>query len=225
MRIGILGGGSVGQIMGAALRRRGHEVSLGIRAVTAETLARPRSQGQPLGDWRDETGIPVVTLAEAAQGAEILLNATNGGGSLEALRHAGAENLAGKVLIDVSNPLDFSNGMPPSLLRDYSGATSLGERIQAEFPEARVVKCFNTVTGRVMVEPSLVAGEHDLFLCGNDPEAKEVVRGLARGFGWKRFVDLGDIVGARAQECFLPIWVRLWMTTGTPLLGYRIAGI
>jgi predicted dinucleotide-binding enzyme len=216
MRIGILGGGSVGQTLGAGFARAGHEVSLGIREVTAETLAQPRAQAKSLG----ETGLRVVTLAEVATGADVVVNATNGAGSVEAVR-AAREGLAGKVLVDVSNPLDFSKGMPPFLMTEYSGPTSLAEAIQAAVPEARVVKCFNTVTAAVMVDPSLVPGEHDLFLCG-DEGAKETVRKLARGFGWQRFVDLGDLAGARAQEAFVVIWVRLWMTQGTPLLNYRI---
>jgi predicted dinucleotide-binding enzyme len=179
MRIGILGGGSVGQTLGEGFSRAGHEVAV---------------------------------------------NATSGRGSVEAVRACGAA-LDGEVLIDVSNPLDVSRGMPPFLLAEHSGPTSLAEAIQAEAPGAQVVKCFNTVTAAVMVDPSLVAGEHDLFLCGNDGEAKAVVRGLAEGFGWRRFVDLGDLAGARAQEAFVVIWVRLWMTQGTPLLGYRIAGL
>lgn len=222
MRIGVLGGGTVGQTLAAALRRAEHEVALGIRKVTEATLAQPRSQARILGEWQNETGIRVVTLEQAARGAELVVNATTGAGSLEALELAGAANLAGKVLIDAANPLDFSRGMPPSLLAEYSGATSLAERIQAAFPEARVVKCFNTVTARVMVEPSLVPGEHDLFLCGNDAGAKDAVRALAGDFGWERFVDLGDIVGARAQESFLMIWVRLWMTSGSPIFNCRI---
>ncbi len=217
MRIGILGGGSVAQTLGAGFARAGHEVALGIREVTAETLAQPRAQAKPLG----ETGLRVVTLEEAAAGAEVVVNATNGAGSVEAVR-AAREGLGGKVLVDVSNPLDFSRGMPPFLMAEYSGPTSLAEAIQAEVPEARVVKCFNTVTAAVMVDPSLVPGEHDLFLCGDDEDAKETVRELARGFGWRSFVDLGDLVGARAQEAFVVIWVRLWTTGGTPFLGYRI---
>ena len=178
MRIGILGGGSVGQTLGEGFSRAGHEVAV---------------------------------------------NATSGRGSVEAVRACGAA-LDGEVLIDVSNPLDVSRGMPPFLLAEHSGPTSLAEAIQAEAPGAQVVKCFNTVTAAVMVDPSLVAGEHDLFLCG-DEGGKDTVRALARGFGWSRFVDLGDIAGARAQEAFVVIWVRLWMTQGTPLLGYRIAGL
>ena len=222
MRIGILGGGSVGQTLGAAFVKAGHEVVLGIREVTPETLAQRRSQAKSLAEWQGNTGARVVTMEEAAWRGEVVVNATNGAGSLEALRIAGAKNLAGKVLVDVSNPLDFSRGMPPFLMAEYSGPTSLGEQIQAAFPETQVVKCFNTVTAAVMVEPGLVPGEHDLFLSGNDEGAKETVRDLARGFGWSRFVDLGDIVGCRAQEMFVVIWVRLRTTGGTPFLGYRI---
>ena len=222
MRIGILGGGSVGQALGAGLAKAGHEVVLGIREVTPGTLARPRNQARTLAEWQEETGARVVTIEEAAWRGEAVVNATSGAGSLEALRIAGARTLAGKVLIDVANPLDFSRGMPPFLMAEYSGPTSLGERIQAEFPEARVVKCFNTVTAAVMVDPRLVPQEHDLFLCGNDEVAKAMVRRLAQGFGWSRFVDLGDIAGARAQEMLGVIWVRLCTTGGTPLLGYRI---
>ncbi len=224
MRIGILGGGAVGQTLGEGFARLGHDVSLGIRAVSDETLDRPRNQARTLRAWREATGARVVPLAEAAGEAEVVVNATNGAGSLAALRGAGDGALDGKPLLDVANPLDFTLGMPPFLLREYSGPTSLAEAIQAEFPRARVAKAFNTVTAAVMVDPSLVAGEHDLFLSGEE-RAKAVARELAAGFGWRRFVDLGDIAGARAQEALVVIWVRLWMTQGTPLLGYRIAGL
>lgn len=223
MRIGILGGGSVGQTLGAALIERGHEVTVGIRRVSEETLAASRMQAGSLGEWQARTGGRVAALEEAAWRAEVVINATRGDGSLEALRIAGAGHLAGKVLIDVSNPLDFSQGMPPFLMPQYSGPTSLGEQIQAEFPEARVVKAFNTVTAAVMTDPGRVPGEHDLFLAGNDEVAKEVVRRIARSFGWASFVDLGDIKGARAQELFVVIWARIWMTGGDPIFGYRIA--
>ena len=221
MRIGILGGGSVGQTLGAGLARLGHEVTVGIREVTPDTLAQPRAQAQTLAEWQAATGQRVATMAEAAT-ADLLINATNGRGSLEAIEAAGPATLAGKVLIDVSNPLDFSRGMPPFLIPEYTGPTSLAEQLQAAAPQARVVKAFNTVTAAVMVDAALVSEPQDLFLCGNDESAKEEVRNLARGFGWTRFVDMGDIVGARAQEMFVVIWVRLWMTGGTPLFGYRI---
>ncbi len=223
MRIGILGGGSVGQTLGTGLAERGHEVTIGIRRVSPETLAASRQQAGTLGEWQARTGGRVVTMEEAASGAEVVVNATKGEGSLEALRMAGAGHLAGKVLIDVSIPLDFSQGMPPFLIPEYSGPTSLAERLQAEFPKARLVKAFNTTPAALMVNPGLIPGEHYLFLCGNDADAKEAVRDLARGLGWRSFVDLGDIKGARAQESLVLVWVRLWMTTGNPLQNYHIA--
>lgn len=222
MRIGVLGGGAVGQTLAGGLRRVGHEVTLGIREVTPEALGKARNQAKPLGEWQAETGVRVVPYAHAAGGAELVVNATNGAGSLEALRMAGVERLSSKVLVDVSNPLDFSHGMPPSLLAEYTGATSLAERIQAEFPETRVVKAFNTVTARVMVEPSMVPGAHDLFVCGNDAGAKEAVRALARELGWESFADMGDLTGARAQEAMVLVWVALWRASGNPLLGYHV---
>jgi 8-hydroxy-5-deazaflavin:NADPH oxidoreductase len=222
MKIAMIGGGGVGQTLASGLMAKGHEVVIGIRTPSPEELAKPRQQGATLADWAAKTGGTVTDLVTAAKGADIVFNVTPGQQSLEALRAVGAANLARKVLVDVANPLDFSKGMPPFLDPGLSGATSLGEQIQAEFPEARVVKAFNTVAAAVMVTPGLIPGEHDLFLSGNDEAAKAVVRDIARGFGWTGFADLGDIVGARAQEAVLPVWVRLWMTGGSPMVNLKV---
>jgi predicted dinucleotide-binding enzyme len=218
----MIGGGGVGQTLAAALLAQGHEVVVGIRSPSAEELAKPRAQAVPLTEWTAKTGGTVGTFAEAAAFGELVFNATQGAHSIAALTAAGAANLAGKVLVDVANPLDFSAGMPPFLSRDYSGPTSLGEAIQTAFPDARVVKAFNTITASVMVDPSLIPGEHDLFLSGDDERAKAEVAAIARGFGWSSIVDLGDIKGARAQEAVLPIWVRLWMTGGSPMVNLKV---
>lgn len=223
MKIAMIGGGGVGQTLAAGLMAKGHEVVIGIRNPSAEELAKARPQGATLVDWMAKTGGRVTDYATAAQGAEVVFNVTPGQHSLEALRAAGAANLSGKVLVDVANPLDFSKGMPPFLDPAFTGPTSLGEQIQAAFPEAKVVKAFNTVAAAVMVTPGLVPGEHDLFLSGNDDGAKDLVKGIAKGFGWTGFADLGDIVGARAQEAVLPVWVRLWMVGGTPMVNLRVA--
>lgn len=222
MKIGMIGGGGVAQTLGAGLIALGHEVVLGIRSPSAEELAKARAQAVPLQDWIAKTGGRVTDYATAAAGAEIVFNVTPGQHSLAALRAAGAENLAGKILVDVSNPLDFSAGMPPFLDPAFTGATSLGEQIQAAFPAARVVKAFNTVAAAVMVKPGLIAGQHELFISGNDPAAKAQVQDIARGLGWTGFTDLGDLVGARAQEAVLPVWVRLWMVGGTPLVTLKV---
>jgi 8-hydroxy-5-deazaflavin:NADPH oxidoreductase len=223
MKIGIIGGGGVAQTFGAGLIALGHDVVLGIRSVTPEELAKDRAQAVPLAEWQTKTGGTIATMAQAAAHGELIVNATAGQASLAALTLAGAANLKGKVLIDIANPLDFSHGMPPFLHPDYAGPTSLAEQIQAAFPDTHVVKAFNTIAAAVMVNPALVPGAHDLFIAGNDAGAKAMVSDLARAFGWQHIVDLGDIVGARALEALLPIWVRLWTTTGSAMHNLHVA--
>jgi predicted dinucleotide-binding enzyme len=161
------------------------------------------------------------TFADAAKFGEIVFNCTSGMGALDALSAAGADNLRGKVLVDVANPLDFSRGMPPSL---FTGSNdSLGERIQKAFPETRVVKALNTVNAEVMVDPKRVPGVSDVFVCGNDAGAKaEVTRILKEWLGWPAVVDLGDITGARGTEAYLLLWLRLWGAFGTPHLNVHV---
>ena len=152
-----------------------------------------------------------------------MINATSGTVSLEALRLAGEQNLRGKILIDVSNPLDFSKGMPPTLT--VCNTDSMGEQIQRAFPDAKVVKTLNTTNVNVMVDPAQVAGgDHDLFVSGNDAAAKARVTELLRQwFGWRTVIDLGDITTARGVEMLLPVWLRLMGALGTPLFNFKIA--
>src|SRR5690242_10454158 len=196
MRIGILGTGVVGQTLGRKLVQLGHQVTLGSRSANNEKAAK----------WVADVGAGTSsgTFADAAAGAELVLNCTGGSVSLEALRQAGAKNLAGKVVIDVSNPLDFSRGFPPTLT--VCNTDSVAEQIQREFPDAKVVKSLNTMNAGVMTNPSLVPGEHDVFVSGNDAGAKATVTDLLRSFGWRNVVDLGDITSARGAEMILPIW-------------------
>ena len=221
MKIAMIGGGGVAQTLASAFLAQGHEVVIGIRAVTPEELTKARNFAKPLAEWQAETKGRVVTMEEAAAFGTVIFNVTQGAASIAALKRAGA-HLDGKVLVDVANPLDFSAGMPAFLARDYAGPTSLGEAIQAAFPKARVVKAFNTIAAAVMVNPGLIPGTHDLFLAGNDAAAKAEVRALAESLGWRHFTDLGDIAGARASEAILPLWLRLWMTGGTPLVNLHV---
>ena len=213
MKIAMIGAGSVGQTLGAALITRGHDVMIGVRDPGGDALTKARSNAETLGDWAARTKGRVGRFADAAKHGEVIFNVTSGGASLEALTAAGATNLKGKVLVDVANPLDFSHGMPPFLMPQYAGPTSLAEQIQAAFPEVYVVKAFNTIAAAVMVQPSLVPGDHDLFIAGDDA-GKATVTEIAKDFGWQHIVDLGDIKGARATESLLPIWVRIWNVTG-----------
>ncbi|MGL4320066.1 MAG: NADPH-dependent F420 reductase [Paracoccaceae bacterium] len=223
MKIGMIGGGGVAQALAAKLLAVGHDVVIGIRSVSDAELDKDRMMAQPLRAWMAETGGRVVTMAEAAAHGEIVFNVTAGQQSIAALTVAGAANLAGKVLIDVANPLDFSMGMPPFLAPELSVTTSLGEEIQKAFPHVHVVKAFNTVSNRIMVEPSLIPGDHDLLIAGNSAAAKATVSALARdAFGWKSIRDMGDIVGARATEHLLPLWVRMWMLGGNPLVNVHL---
>jgi len=206
MKIGVLGTGAVGTTIATKLAQLGHEVKLGARESTNETAAA----------WAAGAGSGASSgsFAQAAAHGEWVFNCTSGMASLEALHAAGAASLAGKILVDVANPLDFSQGMPPTL--GISGRDSLGERIQRAFPETKVVKTLNTVNASVMVDPSRVPGAHELFVAGNDAEAKASVRELlVDGFGWRQVHDLGDISAARATEAYVLFWVRLWGTLGT----------
>ena len=218
MKIAVMGTGPVGQALAGKLSELGHQVTVGTRDPE-ETLARtePDYMGNPpFKAWMDaHPQVGLATPAEAAGEAELVVNATNGAGSLAMLEAAGEQNLAGKVLVDVANPLDFSQGLPPSLF--VSNTDSLGEQIQRRLPETRVVKALNTMNCEVMVDPSKVPGEHDVFLCGEDEAAKQQVTELLRSFGWRaeRIRDLGAISSARGTEMYLPLWLRLWGAVGT----------
>jgi 8-hydroxy-5-deazaflavin:NADPH oxidoreductase len=187
MRVGILGAGQVGETLAGKLRELGHDVTIGTRT--------PRDGA--------------VSYADAAGGAELLINATGGTVSLDALAAAGGENLVGKVLIDVSNALDASQGFPPRVA--VGNDDSVAEQIQRAYPETRVVKALNTVNVQVMIDPASVPGEHALFVAGDDEGAKAQVIELLGTLGWpaERIVDLGDITGARAMEQYLVLWLRL----------------
>ena len=222
MKIGIIGSGVVGQTLGAKLVERGEDVVLGTRSPGK--LNDKRGFGQSLDDWQKAAGSKarVGTFADAAAHGEIVINATSGTVSLEALRLAGEQNLRGKILIDVSNPLDFSKGMPPTLT--VCNTDSVGEQIQRAFPEAKVVKTLNTTNVNVMVDPGQVAGgDHDLFVSGNDAGAKARVTELLRQwFGWRTVIDLGDITTARGVEMLLPVWLRLLGALGGPMFNFKI---
>ncbi|MFN2525776.1 MAG: NADPH-dependent F420 reductase [Actinomycetota bacterium] len=224
MRVGVLGSGTVGRAIAGKLASLGHEVLIGTRDVQALMgRTEPDERGrEPFAHWQKANpGVKPATFSDTAAHAEVVVNATNGAASLEALAAAGEENLAGKLLIDISNPLDVSHGMPPSLF--VSNTDSLAEQIQRAFPEAKVVKSLNTVTATVMVDPSLLGdGEHAIFLSGNDDDAKSQVREILESFGWHQVIDLGDITTARGPEMYLPLWLRLWGSLGNTMFNIKL---
>ena len=200
MRIGVLGTGMVGRAISGKLAELGHDVRVGSRQASDEA----------------------VTFADAAAHGELVFNCTNGGASLDALTAAGADNLDGKVLVDVANPRDFSGG-GPALFTTTS--ESLGERIQAAFPGARVVKSLNTINCNLMVDAASVPGDHVVFVAGNDDDAKTATRELLGEFGWppERVLDLGDISAARGTEHYLMLWLRLMGVVGGPNFNISVS--
>jgi predicted dinucleotide-binding enzyme len=222
MKIGIIGSGVVAQTVGAKLIERGEDVILGTRSP--DQLSDKRGLGGSLAEWLEKTGRKgrIATFRDAAAHGEIVINATAGTGSIEALTLAGQENLSGKILIDIANPLDFSRGMPPTLT--VCNTDSLGEQTQKAFPSTKVVKTLNTMTAFVMVDPAAVgAGDHHVFVSGDDAAAKARVTELLKSwFGWRNIIDLGDISTARGTEMLLPVWVRLWSALGTPMFNFKI---
>ncbi len=224
MNIAVLGTGPVGQAQAAGLADLGHEVFVGTRDPEA-TLARtePDTFGNPpFKVWREaHPQIGLAALPEAAAQGELIVNATNGGGTIAALEAAGEENRAGKVLIDIANPLDFSTGMPPALL--VSNDDSLGEQVQRRFPGAKVVKAFNTMNALLQVAPGQLAdGDHTAFVSGNDADAKKTATDLMTSLGWKDVIDLGDITTARGTEMYLALWTRLFMVLPSPMFSIKV---
>jgi len=224
MKIGILGTGMVGQTIGGRLAQLGHDVMIGTRDV-AETLARTAPDGMgnpPFSAWlKQNPKVKLGTFAQAAAHGELVVNATNGFAAIDILKSAGEANLNGKTLIDISNPLDFSKGMPPTLF--VKDSDSLAEQIQRAFPRANVVKTLNTMTASVMVNPGqLAGGDHTVFVSGNDAGAKAQVAELLKSFGWRDIIDVGDITTARGTEMLLPIWLRLMGALQTPLFNFKI---
>jgi predicted dinucleotide-binding enzyme len=213
MRYGVLGTGTVGRLLAGQLVEVGHEVRMGSRTADNEAAAA----------WAAEAGPNAThgTFADAAEFGQTVMNCTNGSVSLDALAAAGAENLAGKVLIDVANPLTFETGR---LTLTVCNTDSLGEQIQRAFPDARVVKTLNTMANEVMIDPEGVPGPHSVFMCGDDGEAKQLVAGLLESFGWppESIVDLGGIDAARGMEMYLVFWIELMQARGDRFFNINV---
>ncbi len=216
MKIAILGTGMVGNALGTKLVQKGHEVTMGSRAANNEAAQK----------WASSAGdrARTATFRDAAVFGEVVISCTGGMHSMEALTSVGPEPLRNKILIDVSNPLQFNSD--GSMVLGFCNTVSLGEQIQKAFPFTRVVKALNTVNCEIMVEPSRVPGDHNLFICGNDGHAKkEVAKYLNQWFGWKidNIIDVGDITAARGTEMMMPLWMRLFQgVIGHPHFNYHI---
>jgi 8-hydroxy-5-deazaflavin:NADPH oxidoreductase len=227
MDIGIIGSGRVAQTLAVRMLELGHRVTVSSRDPSREkdpgaSGALQSADGFAAAQRELGRDAAAGSFADAAAAGEVVINATVGGHSLDALEAAGESNLAGKILVDVANPLDFSGGMPPTLL--FCNTESLAERIQAAFPDARVVKSLNTVNAQIMIDPTQLAEPTAMFVSGDDQEAKDWVQHelLERWFGWEQVLDLGGLTAARGQEMWMPLWLRLMGAAGTAAFNLRI---
>jgi 8-hydroxy-5-deazaflavin:NADPH oxidoreductase len=221
MKIGIIGSGVVAQTLGAKLVDLGEDVVLGTR--DPKKLDEKRHMASTLRQWLQsvQDRAKVATFQEAAVHGDLLINATVGDKSIEALKRAEADGVGAKILIDTANELDFSKGMPPRTLASQDNC--LAEKIQAAFPDLRVVKALNTIGAPVMVDPKAVGGgDHTAFIAGNDKDAKVRVTELLRSFGWSDVMDLGDVSAARGPEMYMAMWLRLWGATQTGMLNIKV---
>lgn len=202
MKFGVLGTGAVGNAIGGKLAELGHDVMMGARAADNPKAAA----------FVERTGAKAGTFRDAAAHGEIVFNCLRGDVCIDVLT-AVSGKLEDKILVDVSNPLDFSKGAPPTLA--INNTDSLGEVLQRGLPSTRVVKTLNTVNNALMVNPGLIRGSHAVFVSGEDAAAKGKVKDLLRSFGWQQIIDLGGIESARGPEQYLPLWLRLWQNLGT----------
>lgn len=218
MNIGVLGTGMVGETIATALTEKGHNVRMGSRTQANEKAGawvKRSNDHATQGDFND-----------AAAFGEIVFLCLNGAYALDAVKMIDPENLHNKIVIDITNPLDFTHGMPPRLLEGLNNSNSLGEEIQKALPNALVVKTLNTVNCNLMVKPSLVnGGDHSIFVCGNDADAKNKVKHfLVDAFGWKpeNLLDLGGIQSARLTEAYVPFWVGIMQSIGSPMFNIKV---
>lgn len=212
MKIGVFGTGMVGNAIATKLVQMGHDVRMGSRGAGNEkAVAWVKANGARASEG---------TFADSAAFGELLFNCTSGGASLAALQSAGAANLGSKVLIDVSNPLAHT---PEGMTLSVCNTDSVAEQLQRAFPTLKVVKALNTLTAPLMVNPSALAGEHDVLVSGNDEGAKTRVTQLLKdSFGWKNVVDLGDLSAARGQEMYVILWVRLFGALKSPMFNIHV---
>ncbi|MBS1552085.1 MAG: NAD(P)-binding domain-containing protein [Bacteroidetes bacterium] len=214
MNIAILGTGMVGATVGKKLTDLGHKVMMGSRTSGNEKAL----------EWVKKCGANASEgkFSDAAAFGELIILCTNGAVTIEAIGLSGKENFKGKTVIDITNPLDFSKGMPPTLIPELTNTNSLGEEVQKTLPDAKVVKTLNTVNCEIMIEPSKLSEETSIYMSGNDAAAKEKVSEILRSFGWTSIIDLGDISTARGTEMILPLWIRLWGALKTGHFNFKI---
>lgn len=213
-KIGVFGTGDVGRTIATKLVSLGYEVKLGSRTANNENAQK----------WAKENGANASagTFEEAAKFGDMVFNCTKGDATLSVIKLAGVDNLSGKIVVEVSNPLDLSKGFPPTLLPEYINTTSIGEEVQKLLPNAHVVKTLNTVNCALMTNPGLSSGDATMFVCGNDAQAKQEVTKILNQFGWEDVLDLGEIISARGMEMFIAPWLRMFLATNNINVSIKV---
>ncbi len=225
MKISVLGTGNVGQTFASRFVELGHEVMVGTRDVNT-TLARKNADQTTFETWLHANDkIQLGTFAESAAFGEIVVNALQGAITISTFTAIPEAHLNGKSILDLSNPLDFSKGFPPTLLAGLNNDNSLGEELQKVLPNAKVVKTLNTMFCGLMVNPRALGEDSTVFISGNDADAKTQIKGILASFGWKEseILDLGDITTARGTESILPIWLRIYGATQNGFFNLKVA--
>jgi Predicted dinucleotide-binding enzymes len=210
MKIGILGTGMVGETLGTKFVQLGHQVKMGSRTANNESAAK----------WVESAGAQASqgTFDDAATFGEMAFICLKGAVFLDVAKTLNPTALAGKVIVDVSNPLEFSNGV---MSLSLCNTNSLGEEVQKALPSAKVVKTLNTVNCGVMVDPAK-GGNPTMFLCGNDADAKKKVTDVLKSMGWRDIIDIGDITKSRGTEALMHLWMNLYGIFGNPHFGWKI---
>jgi 8-hydroxy-5-deazaflavin:NADPH oxidoreductase len=212
MKIGIHGTGMVGETLGTKFVQLGHQVKMGSRTANNENAAK----------WVAKNGASASagTFAQAAEFGNLIFLCLKGDVEMDVVRSVGPKPFGNKPVVDVSNPLDFSHGMPPSLT--VCNTNSLGEEVQKALPSAKVIKTLNIVNCDIMIDPNKAGTQPTMFICGNDSGAKAEVTTLLKNLGWTDIIDLGDVTKSRATEMLLPIWLSLMQTLGHVHFGFKV---
>ncbi len=213
MKVGILGTGDVGKAIAKGLLALGHEVMIGARSAGSEKATAVAA----------ELGAKAVagSFAEAAAYGEVVVLATLGSVNEQVIAATGADNLTGKVVLDTTNPLDFTKGFPPSLLQPKEGSGA--QAIQALAPGARVLKVFKPVRNALMFRPELQGGAPTMFLCGNDEVAKATAAEIVTAFGWEP-IDVGTLAAAHWLEAMCMVWVAVGARSGRWDRAFKLVG-
>ena len=221
MKIGVLGSGDVGRRLSDGFIELGHAVKIGSRDPTKEEVVQWVNKHGG-GGTEEEAKASSGTFAEAASFGEMIVNATSWNGTSNVIRMADPKNFAGKIVIDLTNPLDFSQGMPPKLAIGHSD--SAGETVQRLIPEAKVVKAFNIVGNPHFLHPNFPnGGPPTMFICGNDEQAKKIVTdNILAKLGWEETIDIGGIEGSRLLEPLAMLWITYYFRTGTGNHAFKL---